>query len=201
MAFNEILVGRWNQLLTKMFSMKGGAPAPQLEPAVRPVFSIVSEEDPDLHYVRGESLCSAVLDVPGVAANQSIMQLRNPPGSGVLAIVERAIVALGAGSNIAAGVQASAFLLPILPVPGAVIFRDTRSRGTPTCTIRGQNGVAGFPAPSIFNVFANTPPFTIQPVEVILAPGFEFTVYCTGNNIELLGAIHWRERPLEASEV
>jgi hypothetical protein len=85
--FNEILTGRHNRLMQKLFSMKGGPPAPQLSTEVQPNFDL--EDSPiELRFLKGEYEYGVSVNPPVVAAQFSLLQLRNPPTSGVIAIIE-----------------------------------------------------------------------------------------------------------------
>jgi hypothetical protein len=89
--FNEILTGRHNRLMQKLFSMKGGPPAPQLSTEVQPNFDL--EDSPiELRFLKGEYLYGVSVNPPIVAAQFSLLQLRNPPTSGVIAIIEHVYV-------------------------------------------------------------------------------------------------------------
>jgi len=85
--FNEILTGRHNRFFQKLFSMKGGPPAPQLSTEVQPNFDV--EQGPiETRFLKGEYVYGLSLVGAVVAAQFSFMQLRNPPSSGVIATVE-----------------------------------------------------------------------------------------------------------------
>jgi len=89
--FNEILTGRHNRFFQKLFSMKGGPPAPQLSTEVQPNFDI--EDTPiELRFLKGEYIYGVSVAPPIVAAQFSLLQLRNPPTSGVIAVIEHIYV-------------------------------------------------------------------------------------------------------------
>src|SRR5215468_728603 len=86
---NEILTGRHNKFLTKLFSMKGPAPAPQLS-------TEIGISHPFFHGVENRFLESwnrfgfFIADVPGVGLNSNIL-INNPSGSGVIAVIEKIV--------------------------------------------------------------------------------------------------------------
>ena len=81
--FNEILQGRQQNLLTKLFSMVGGSPAPQLAPEIAPSFELTNI-DHDGAALQGVRWCMAGAQVgAGGAGNYSRIGLRNG-GNGIV---------------------------------------------------------------------------------------------------------------------
>jgi hypothetical protein len=85
--YNEILVGRFNKFLAKMFSMKGSAPSPQLAGEITPAVNIflgIENRALEGWYRYG----IAILPVT-TAAVQSTVRFRNPANSNRLIIFEK----------------------------------------------------------------------------------------------------------------
>jgi len=85
--YNEILVGRYNRFIQKLLDMKGGPPAPTLSGDIQAGFDI--EQIPvELRVLMSYDRYWFNLVVTGVAVDDSSIQLRNPVGSNVVAVLE-----------------------------------------------------------------------------------------------------------------
>lgn len=84
---NEVLVGRPNAVLHKLYSMKEGAPSPQLSPEIQPV--IVLEADrPEWAFLGGVRRGAATASFSSsAAAKYCQLSVVNPVNSGIIAIV------------------------------------------------------------------------------------------------------------------
>src|SRR5467141_5154557 len=85
--FNEILAGRYNRFLQKLFQLKGGPPAAQLASEVMPVFPFFSGVEH--RYLEGWYRYYGQLSVAAIAAVGPSYQIRNPLNSEVVAVIER----------------------------------------------------------------------------------------------------------------
>src|SRR5882762_11640733 len=94
--FNESLVGRYDRLGSRLHNVKGHPVHPQVSPEIQHV--IVLENDrPEFRYLEGTKPLSArTAHAPG-AGNIAGARLRNPAGSGVLAVVRCDVTVEGAG--------------------------------------------------------------------------------------------------------
>src|SRR5882672_9836321 len=130
--FNEILVGRFNKLLIKMFSMKGQAPAPQLASEITPSFTFLMGVE--TRYLEGWNRFSGSLSAGPVAAQTDGFQLRNPVNSGVVAVIEQITISISIAGQCTISQQGSG-------VAGDLIntftgFRvDPRGNPTSSCII------------------------------------------------------------------
>src|SRR5215472_3369261 len=88
--YNEILVGRFNRGVQKLFSMKGEAPAPQLSSDIQVVHSLYTASD--RLYLEGWNSFAAESPQAAVAAQFGFIQLRNPAKSGIIVHVIKAFV-------------------------------------------------------------------------------------------------------------
>ena len=91
MAFNEIQVGRYNRLLQKLMSMKGGAPAPQLGGDIDAGITLESDR-PEWQFLAGEFRAMGTTFKAADAANLSTVGLFNGNSTGVIGILEGVIV-------------------------------------------------------------------------------------------------------------
>src|SRR5713226_5812707 len=88
--FNEILVGRYNRMLQKLFSMKGAAPMPQLASELAPTINFFSGvENRSLEAWNRYGL---LLSITAGAATNSLLRIRNPSTTNVIAIIEKLTV-------------------------------------------------------------------------------------------------------------
>src|SRR5882672_510048 len=86
--FNEILVGRFNRSLQKLFAMKGGPPAPQLASEVSVNHQLLSGVEN--RYLEGWNRFGVSVQVAaGGAGNRSAFRIRNPKGSNVIGVIEK----------------------------------------------------------------------------------------------------------------
>ncbi|SRR5216684_387506 len=88
--FNEILAGRYNRFLQKLFQLKGGPPSAQLASEVMPIFPFFSgRENRVLEGWNTFALARAQVAVGGITP---VVRLRNPPSSNIIAVFERLLV-------------------------------------------------------------------------------------------------------------
>src|SRR5260370_26198570 len=91
--FNEILSGRFNKHLTRLFSIKGTAPSAQLASEIQP--SIQMFNGAENRFLESWNRFGSGSNVTGAAANQAAWQIRNPGpippsvSSGVIVVIER----------------------------------------------------------------------------------------------------------------
>jgi hypothetical protein len=198
--FNEILVGRVNRSLQKLFGMKGGPPAPQLATEVQPVHSLFSGVENRV--LESWERFSITLGPTGGAGQQAAVRLRNPAGSNLIAVIEKVTLASGASQNVAMQIQQTGVDLTTLAVmTGARL--DARSRPTPSAIMSSTtnyvsasriNWESQFPANSgVDEILDNDQ-------ELTLLPGDDMTWFSGVVAVQLLVSVMWRERFLEDSE-
>jgi hypothetical protein len=204
---NEILVGRYNQLLTRLLKVTGGAPSPQLTPEVTPVMVLISDA-PDLAFIKQEQLMVVGVNSTGAAiGKQAYYQLANPVNSGLLITVEAFLIenATGLAQDYAYGVTTISTRAAL-----AVSPRDSRVNtglgnvqfGPGRFTLGSDavlDGVAGI-ANRIGQVFLLSQTSIFLPVPYVLNPGDAFTVTPNGTNIIAAGTIFYRARPASTDE-
>jgi len=96
---NEINVGRIGRLLQRLLQIKGSSPAPQLTPEILAILGLEMDR-PEWGFLTGELRFAQQRDQPATAGLFSTCRLRNPAGSGVIAVVQSII----ASTNQAAAV-------------------------------------------------------------------------------------------------
>lgn len=197
--FNEILVGRYNKALTKIFSMKGQAPAPQLASEITPAISMfygIEHRIPESWDIFGVANI-----VAGAVGQTSTFRFRNPTLSGMIAVFEKLTIA----SQTAAQEFDVSVGPTITDLTGFTSFpRD--GRGRPASSILGSSSIASQTAlAGIIGRFRISTTDTLEVIqhdeqEIVITPGQGLQVQTSLVNSELMVTAFWRERTLEESE-
>lgn len=207
--FNEILVGRYNRLLQRLTGIKGDNPSPQLSGDIVPILAIEVDR-PEWAYLAGEALYSVFQNQAAVAAQSARFQLRNPSGSGVLAIVEGAAI-----WSSSAGQEGRLYrgMTPTVDLTGTTqgVAIDSRF-GSPlrsACIASVDTNASVFAT----GVAAEDFPFTSADAGIIqlhrrpnripiaiLGPGSACGLFSVVVNNQALATWFWRERAIEPGE-
>jgi hypothetical protein len=204
--FNEILVGRFNRALQKVFSIKGGPPSPQLSTEIQPNVSMLWGVE--TRYLEGWGRFGIALGiVAGGAGTRSSFRIDNPKGSNVCAVIEKLTIIAPSGltdspqlsySILSSGDQAN----PAIAVNSGF---DNRGPQTPQLHTSGQSiaqSILGVPIwQQNLAAGASAEVIIMDDQELPLMPNSSYTIYSNVLNQGLNATIWWRERPLEASEV
>jgi hypothetical protein len=211
--FNEILSGRYNRALQKLFAIKGSPPVRQVGGEIVPVMTM--GYGVENRFVELWNRYAAGVAVGPVAAQVCNFRFRNPLGSNCIAVLEKIIWtpnqndSLSWGRNLSGGVTLPTTdltvaisgiaidlrqLIPgLTPGPSNSVIRFSRDTGS-----SANNFTYGFA-----QALANTTYELIieEQHELPLSPGDVFQLD-TGvvNGKSFLSAI-WRERALEESEL
>src|SRR5260370_38399849 len=84
--YNEILVGRYNRMLQKLFGMKGGVVAPQLASEISAAFPLFSGVEN--RYLESWNRFTSVVNQVALAGTPAQCQLRNTT-SNVIAVIDK----------------------------------------------------------------------------------------------------------------
>ena len=201
--FNEILVGRLNRWAQKFYAIKSGtASITQLLPTVQTVNTILSGVED--RYLQGWNRFMFTVTQAAVAAQNGVVQLRNPAGSNVVAVIENVNILPGANSLCQVIVlnnpNDQATLIP------TTNFRLDR-RGNPgSSMIASQGTQAGLSTGASFRALATTTAdgthfINTTNQEITLLPGDACQAILELVNTQVSVALLWRERPLESSEL
>ena len=205
--FNEILTGRYNRYLQKLLQMKGGPPAAQLASEITPQFDIehVPVENRILMGFERFYASANAGPSPGVI---SAVQIQNPPGSGIVAIIESVLLSVSVTSEVDMSVS---FSNPAsLTNPFSPTKMDQRS-------VANSPGVGTPVIPSGFGGAIGQLPLGVGGIQLTASTPFEW-INDPDQQILLLPstAIRWqtlvvndlfivqwrfRQRPLEESEL
>lgn len=204
--FNEILVGRYNRHLQKLFGMKGEPPAPQLASEISPSIALFSGNEE--RYLQGWNLYSVVIQVTEVGGvTQTVFRMRNPKTSGVIAVVTK-IAAASSAANDALQVATITDAGANLPTAVSANRWDRRNASSNSALALSSNtsgGTAGF----LLMLSVMGPARTQQDLifsaiqEIPLLPGdmYEFAPSVNAVGTIMFLTVAWRERPIEDSEV
>jgi hypothetical protein len=205
--YNEILAGRYNRFLQKLFSMKGEPPSPQLGGEIAPAFPLFSGAE-NRYLESWQRFGLAVDTALAAAGNRPAVRIRNPVGSNVVAVIERIIVwSIVAATDAYLFYNAVATVLPTenaanltgtqIDVRGGQIGSTAILSTSINFGLLGTNPIAHVPLTAGTGIFD----FIITDIhEMPMAPGSEYTVVPTTFASELVVSILWRERFLEESE-
>ncbi len=200
-GFNEILAGRFNRALQKLFSMKGSPPVPTLGSEIMPIQAFLSGVEN--RYLEGWNRFGDVRGVAAVAAVISFAEWRNPSGSNIIAcfekitfvannVADRPQLLLGPlGTDAAIATPSNSRLDPRGTInPTLVISTGSTVPAGPTNKMEG--GVASVNGSYDFILTENS--------EVTVLPGDALIVNSSVVNTAFRVAALWRERFLEDSE-
>jgi hypothetical protein len=197
-VFNEILVGRFNRGLQKLFGVKGIVPVRALAPEIMPVHVIF--QGVETRFLDGWSRFANSFRIPQNAAQTAGFRIRNPQNSNTIAILES--IMLGATFTEFVREDQLPGTLGDLTTNPSVTF-DTRLSNSPVC-ICSQSNVS--PPTSLLVALIGVQPFTLYQLindenqEQTLLPGFALQWSNQTVNQDLDVSLIWRERFLEESE-
>jgi len=203
--FNEILEGRFNRALQKVFSMKGRPPTPQLAGEITAVLPFFWGSE--ARYLEGWQRFFAGFNIPaGGAGNISEFRLRNPSGSKFIAVVEK----LAISANTTEQVQVLIDTTGHGDLANTQTFANQNldSRGQPSPgligTFKNNNANLGFGAILWFNNLIINQLFDVivtDNQEFPITPGVTLDIFSATSNTALsVASLMWRERALTDSE-
>lgn len=196
---NEILTGRHNRFIQKLFAMKGGPPAPQLASDVQVVHPIF--HGAENRFIESWDRFGTLIGVNGVAAVNSGIRLRNPVPSNVIVVIERLTLFENLGDNpILSGGFIPTDLTTVIGTP--IVRIDPRGRASPTLIFSTGTGVTALVNRHQTGLTANLPYEYIQTdnQEFPILPGDAVQITSQVVNVNITLSILWRERALEESE-
>src|SRR2546425_5526365 len=204
--FNEILVGRYNRMLQKLMSMKGGPPAPQLSSEIVPAFTFFNGAENRFLEAWQRYAVVAVSGLPA-AGNRAAVRIRMPAGSNVIAVLEKLQIWEVTGAD-----NTNIFYNSI-----ATVMPTENNASIPANQIQGRGGQTGSTAiisTSInFGLLGSNPIWNgniaanalfdyinTDIVELPLEPNSEYTIVSNALVQQIAVNFLWRERFLEDSE-
>jgi len=196
--------GRFNRLLQKFLSTKGGALITDVGGEIISVFPFFFGRE--VRFLEGWETFAVNMSVAGVAANLSSVRLRNPPSSNVVAVLEKvACFSTTAGDNpmLTMGSPAAADLAIAGTSP---VGLDVRGRAIGTCIVSGKNSNAVLNGSNVLRGAYNAPntPYEFlntDSQELPLLPNEFYEISSEIVNQNIFVSWLWRERALEDSEL
>lgn len=200
---SKIEIGRYSELLRRMLGMKGTTEvAGELSPEISPIFVI---EDPGAEWdflksVRGGRLAEIQV---GVAGFGSVVRLRNPVGSGVIAVVDLISITPEGATNVGVtrGTETTElFSLGVSVVPD--LRWESEASIATTLRVSRASDVAG----PVGDVLARTRPLAgsefVYSLPIVMIPGtsVDWGVGFGSTNETIHTFAGWRERQLPALE-
>lgn len=206
--YNEILVGRFNNLIKKWMSFKGQAPAPQLAGEITPAFNIPMGVE--TRFLEGWYRYGWVTDLAATPGLTSAARLRNPEGSGMIAVIESCKLWSAAAQEIDIRQRANSSTNANLGTPSNPFSLEERTGPLPkneiTSSLQISTDLAGSQLGTA--IWAMMMPAGGAPVELItyddqqwvIDPGQWIQIFSNLANTRWMANFTWRERALEESE-
>jgi hypothetical protein len=198
--YNEILVARYARMLQKLFGTKGGVPTKQLAGEIMSVFPIFAGVEN--RYLEGWERFGVGLIIAANVATKSGVQLRNPAGSNVVAVIEKMTVQTqGPQERLSVGVSFAAQVELTNPV--GVQALDSRGRATGSLIASTSNNTTDLTVFFGIIAAANAIPYDVildENQELPMLPGTTYRILGENTNTDLTINLIWRERILEESE-
>jgi hypothetical protein len=197
-GYNEILVGRFNRGLQKLFSIKGGPPVPTLGSEIMPIHPLASGVEN--RYLEGWNRFSSFFNLAAAVGFNSDARIRNPKANNVIAVLEKITVASNVAQNIALslGTQVVDFAAGIIS-PAARLDARIGTQAS-SLILSQQNSAVTVPSNQVG--IANTAAVDLilfVDQEITLLPGDGFELHSIPNS-SLVVSFIVRERFLEDSE-
>jgi len=201
----KIEIGRWSAQLRRMLGMKGvvevGA---ELSPEISATIEL---EGPTAEwaFLKGVKLCAGAAIVGATVGQRSIIRLRNPPASGVIAVVTWVFIVTPAAAGVTLQKGVSGLNLATL---GVTALRDSRwAPAIPglnrTVMLMSLTSAGGVPVgPDTLwtpQVLADTA--LVYPESIVMVPGDHIDVSTDGLNQALRADFSWHEREVPALEL
>jgi hypothetical protein len=203
-VFNEILAARFARFAQKHFSMKGRAPVPSLSADFQLDMSL--NNGVENRYLEGWDLFGRASSVAATAAQFDAVQLSNPVGSNVVAVVTSWAISSAVADALAVLQLVRNFTAQQANARAAQGW-DLRSRPSSSVVLTDSSGGA-IVAPGGTAVIVKEVSFPANSNLELVPPGLEIPLlpgtaleYVTGTvNQAVIASVWWRERALEESE-
>jgi hypothetical protein len=205
--FNEILTGRYNRALQKIFAIKGSPPVRQLGGEVTPAVTLFYGVEN--RYLEGWNRFAWSFQNGPSAAQTNGMRLRNPAGSNIVAIIEKcSMFSSNAGIFLVVSIgDSNPDLETIAAIAPAPLDSRQGSLGSHTSQLVASTSALSpaiqrpiFEGHSGPNGTVVNDMILTEDMEVPILPNRSITIQQVGVNTILVGNFIWRERLLEESE-
>lgn len=174
--------------------------ASELSPEISPVIALESDR-PEWEFLKNAKVMGGAYAQGAVAAQNCVVRLRNPAGTGVIAIVrpfwicsDTANFTFAIGRNTDQGVLATVH---------PIVARDTRTPilAASSLSLSTANNIVGAGGSSYLagSILAQT--MFPDPDPFMLTPGNQIQMTTIDTNLGIRGAVYWLERRLDALEL
>lgn len=212
--YNEILSGRFNRALQKIFAIKGKPPVRQLGGEVMPVHALLSGTE--ANYLEGWTKFAFNLRQRN-GGNVTGIRVRNPTGTNVIAVIEQMIITSGAFGDVQSGdsihvrfgsANTPSDLTPSFPGAGQRLdFRSFSGNAGGSSLVWSRQAVGIVPIVGLQEIgFVAAPTWltfnylVTRHQDITLLPGDAIQIDNDAFAVTLSLSLIWRERLLEESE-
>lgn len=194
---SKIETGRFSDLLRRTLGMKGVSDvASELSPEIAPAL-ILESERPEWAFLKNEKLMGATYVQGNAAGLGSACRLRNPAGSGVMAVFSAIAVGTDAvGTNLIERNTDQGNLATVLPT----VSRDTRFAALNTSALIQSSDNVGASGESFASFFTETRVAHFYLEAIVLLPGFQLQISGLSLNVSIRGYWVWLEKRLDILE-
>lgn len=201
---SSIYVARLNRFVERIFNVKGGPAVLDIDPTVH--FEVQFKSGTEDRYLQGWERFAVNLSVTGGAAQTGAIQLRNPLGSNVLAVVEKVMITALTVADTPTLQRSGPNTADLTTVVGLTNNRvpDSRGRSTPTLiasTSTNATGTGLSMARASLAINANYDYIVGEDQELPLLPDNAISIISNTAAAQLMTSWWWRERGLETSEL
>jgi hypothetical protein len=198
--FNEILVGRYNRYLQKLFAMKGDAVSPVLSTEIQPNLNLF--HGVENRWLEGWSRFGNSDTVAATVGQTNATRFRNPAGSNIVVVLEKLLFSSVTAQQFQVSVgPATADLTTVI----AAQALDSRQSSLGATLVTSESILSPAPLLGVILrpvVLASTAYDVIlyENQEIAIPPGQALQINETvANSTDIFSAL-WRERFLEDSE-
>lgn len=195
--------GQFADLLRRYLGMTGSTDvAGDLAPELSPVL-ILEAERPEWEFLKSNRLMSCAYSIGPTAGQTSAHRLRNPTGSGVVAIITYAQYAVEVTSPGTRSVVSATRNVDSgdLSSNTPTIARDTRYPGVNTSALIGSAQTVGLTGNTFWSTISLNDTNVEIPVPFVLTPGNQVQLTALQVDVILRGSWQWLEKRIDALEL
>lgn len=197
--YNEILVGRYNRFLTKLLSMKGAAPAPQLSGDIQVALNLFAGIEN--RFLESWERFGVGFAVVATAGQTDAVRFRNPSTSNMIAVFESLEVECSTNQELDISQGAAAADLPTASVGLAMDSRQRLQASiVPSTSVASPIALVNLFKRTVVAATVSRELINYENQELTILPGQALQVQETLVNAVLTVSAIWRERFLEESE-
>ncbi len=198
--YNEILTGRYNRFAQKLFGMKGDAVIPQLSSDVQTVLQLFNGSEN--RYLEGWNKFACRVAIAANVGFSPQLRIRNPVGSNVIAVIEKAYFSVQALTVMSAQMSKATSSVQLASSP-VVVALD--ARGNPGSSLLLSFSNADAVIGSVIFSATSSGQNDVEEIltknqELPLLPGDVYVMSLSVTNTIGDFSVSWRERFLEESE-